>query len=100
MTEQAYFNRFPSFVPNPQATLIANFRALAKSRRWSGNRYKEERKNYMIALADTHIGSIDTGSAADKLAGLQGLCGEVGISRIPTTITKCKKVKHERSDRA
>ena len=48
----------------------------------------------MIALADTHIGSIDTGSASEKLAGLQGLCGEVGISRMPTTITKCKKVKH------
>ena len=93
MTEQAYFNRFPKFVPSPNATLIENFRALAKTRGWFGKRYKEERKNYMIALADTHIGSIDTGSAAEKLAGLQGLCAEVGISSTPTSITKCKKVK-------
>lgn len=95
MAEQAYFNRFPNFTPDPHATLIANFRELAKSKRWreGSKKYSKERKQYMIALADTHIGSIDRGTAAEKLAGLQGLCGELGISPIPSSITRCKKVR-------
>ena len=55
-------------------------------------------KRIKTDLEKYNSGSIDTGSAAEKLAGLQGLCEEVGISRIPTTITKCKKVKHECSE--
>ena len=102
MAEQAYFNRFPNFTPDPQATVIANFRALAKSKRWGekSKGYKNERKQYLTALADTHIGSIDRGSSAEKLAGLQGLCRELRISPIPTSITGCKKASHECSDRA
>lgn len=94
MAEQAYFSRFPNFTPDPHTTIIANFRALAKSQRWGvkSKGYKNERKQYLIALADTYIGSIDRGSAAEKLAGLQGLCEELRISPIPTSITQCKKV--------
>lgn len=102
MAEQAYFNQFPKFAPDPQATLIENFRALATSRRWVENskKYMKERREYMIALADTHIGSIERAGAAEKLAGLQGLCEELRVSPVPTSITQCRKVNHEFSDRA
>ena len=96
MAEQAYFNRFPTFAPNSDAGLIETFQQLAISRSWGINskKFKEERKRYMLALADTHIGSIDRGGAAEKLAGLQGLCEELGVSPVPT-ITQCKKVCYE-----
>ncbi|KAL9138775.1 MAG: hypothetical protein Q9175_000041 [Cornicularia normoerica] len=102
MAEQTYFNRFQSFVPDPEATLIENFKQLAISNGWDkqSQRFKEERRSYMIALADTHIGSIERGEAAEKLAGLQGLCEELRILPIPTTITQCKKVFHKCSGRA
>ena len=95
MAEQAYFNRFQTFVQDPQATLMDNFDRLAISNGWQQNskRYKRERKTYMIALANTHIGSIEKGGAAEKLAGLQRLCGELEVSPIPTSITQCKNVR-------
>lgn len=76
MAEQAYFNRFPDFERDPQAK-------------------KKEREEYVSALADTYIGSIERGGAVEKLAGLQGLCQDLRISPIPTSITQCKKVIHE-----
>ena len=95
MAEQAYFNRFQTFAPNPDATLIENFQQLAISRNWeeTSTKFKKERRSYMIALADTHLGSIDRGGAAEKLVALQALCVELGVSPVPTSITQCKKVR-------
>ena len=97
MAEQAYFSRFPTFASNSDATLIENFQRLAISESWGkkSKKFKEERKIYMLALADTHLGSIDTGGAAERLVALQGLCGELGVSPVPTSITQCKKVCYE-----
>lgn len=102
MAEQAYFGRFQTFAPDPQATVLENFAQLAISNGWGkkSQEYKDERKSYMIALADTHIESIERGGAAGTLAGLQGLCKELRVCPIPTSITQCKKVCHECSDRA
>ncbi|KAF6233061.1 hypothetical protein HO173_008817 [Letharia columbiana] len=93
MAEQAYFSRFQTFAPDPQATVLENFAQLAISNGWGrkSQEYKDERKSYMIALADTHIESIERGGAAEKLAGLQGLCKELRVCPIPTSITQCKK---------
>ena len=96
MAEQAYLNRFQSFSPDPDATLIETFQQLAISNSWGkkSKKFKEEKRSYMNALADTHIGSIDRGGAAEKLVGLQELCVELGVSPVPTSITQCKKVCH------
>lgn len=71
-----------------------NFDQLAVENGWARNSrtHKKERKMYMMALADAHIGSIERGGAAEKLAGLQSLCGELGLSPIPTSIKQCKNV--------
>ena len=97
MAEQAYFNRFPNFAPNSDATLIENFQQLAISRSWGkkSKKFKEERRSYMLALAHTHLGSIDRGGPAEKLVSLQGLCEELGVSPVPTSITQCKNVCYE-----
>ena len=97
MAEQAYFSRFPTFAPNSEATLIENFRQLAISKSWGkkSKKFKEERKSYMFALADSHLGSIDTGGVAETLVALQGLCEELGVSPVPTSITQCKKVYYK-----
>ena len=97
MAEQAYFNRFPTFASNSDAPLIEVFQQLAISESWGkkSKKFKEERRRYMLALADTHLGSIDRGGAAEKLVGLQGLCEELGVSPVPTSITQCKKVCYE-----
>lgn len=100
MAEQKYFDRYPTFEPDPNAGLLKNFEQLTISNGWQPNskKHKKERKAYLIAAAETHIESIDSGGAAERLAGLQGLCRELQISPIPTSITQCKKVFHERSD--
>ena len=100
MAEQTYFNRFQNFRPNSQATLNENFKQLAISKGWQQNstRYRKERKDYMNALVDDYIESIDRGGAPDKLAGLQGLCGDLNVSPIPTSNTQCKRVCHGCSD--
>ena len=97
MAEQAYFSRFQAFAPNPDATLIENFQQLAISKSWGkkSKKFKEERKSYMLALAETHLGSIDRGGTAERLVALQGLCEELGISPAPSSITQCKKVCYE-----
>lgn len=95
MAEQAYFNRFPDFERDPQAKLRDEFNQLAISEGWKkrnrSDTYKKEREEYVSALADTYIGSIERGGAVEKLAGLQGLCQDLRISPIPTSITQCKK---------
>ncbi|KAM0796633.1 hypothetical protein BDR22DRAFT_519810 [Usnea florida] len=93
MAEQAYFSRFQTFAPNPDATLIENFKQLAISKNWGkkSKKFKEERKSYMLALADTHLGSIDSGGTAERLVALQGLCEELGVKPVPSSITQCNK---------
>lgn len=95
MAEQAYFNRYPNFEPDPQATLIENFDRLTISNGWQQNskKFRKQRKSYMRALADDHIVSIERGGATEKLAGLQKLCEELRVSPIPTSITQCKNVR-------
>ena len=97
MAEQAYFSRFPTFAPNSDAALIENFQQLAISKSWGkkSRKFKEERKIYMLALADNHLGSIDRGGAAERLVALQGLCEKLGVSPVPTSITQCKKVCYQ-----
>ena len=94
MAEQAYFDGFPHFEPDPLAAALANFDRLAISQNWRQGRkkYKAEKDIYLSALATNHIASIESGGAAERLAGLQELCAEVGIERVPETITQCKKV--------
>ena len=94
MAEQAYFSRFQTFAPNPDATLIENFQRLAISKNWGkkSKKFKEERKSYMLALADTHLGSIDRGGTAERLVALQELCEELGVKPVPSSINQCKKV--------
>ena len=102
MAEEAYFNRFPRFVPDEGATLMDNFDGLSVSNGWAQNSrtHWKERKMYMIALVDAHIRSIERGGAAEKLAGLQRLCGVLEVSPIPTSISQCKKVCSEFKGRA
>ncbi len=102
MAEQAYFRKFQGFQPDPQATLIENWENLVAWRGWKqdSKKYRKAKKDYMKALAEDYIDSIEEGGAPEKLAGLQGLCGDLNVSPIPTSITQCRKVRHERSGRA
>ena len=95
MAEQAYLNRFPTFTPNPETTLLENFAQLAISKDWDkdGRVFKKEKKAYLTALADTHIEILDRAGPAEKLAGFQALCTELGVSPVPTSITQCKHVR-------
>lgn len=96
MAEQAYFAPFsPAFTPNPHSTALDNFHGLALTQNWrpGSKTYRRQRTVYMRALAENYVSSIESGGGGGALAGLQGLCGEVGIvGRVPGTVTQCKKV--------
>lgn len=84
-----YFAAYPTFTPDPHTSLLGNFKRLARAQGWDKDRRKNERQIYLTHQYDIHLGSISTG----KLQKWQGLCQELGVDPIPTSITKCKKVR-------
>lgn len=85
-----YFAAYPTFTPDPHIPILGNFKRLARAQGWDKNRCKNERQIYLIHQYDIHLGSISTG----KLQKWQGLCQELGVDPIPTSITQCKKVRY------
>jgi hypothetical protein len=86
-SEPSYFSQFPDFTPKVDANFTAQFKALAISQGWSN---KEKSKYRVEAIQEEfdHLYGTDT----SKLEKWQQLCREVGISDVPNSITKCKKV--------
>ena len=84
-----YFAAYPNFDPDPHLPLLANFNRLAKAQGWGKKRRKEERPIYLLAQYAIHLGGISAG----KLQVWQGLCRELRLDPIPTSITQCKKVR-------
>ena len=92
----SYFDLFPEFTPNPHALLEKELKRLAKQQHWrvGSKKYKKERSKCLLSEFDFHIASM---VADDRLNSWQALCAEVGISRPPISITRCKKVSHDDS---
>ena len=87
-----YFSRFDDFDHDPQASLLAEFNRLALDQDWDKRQEAQERSKCLLAQAQVHIGSIETGGSEAKLGKFQDLCEELRVSPIPTSISQCKKV--------
>ncbi|KAF1836204.1 hypothetical protein BDW02DRAFT_567253 [Decorospora gaudefroyi] len=79
---------FDGFVPSPTASFKSEFERLARHERWEGGRLK---RHHMIELLKAEI-FFHWDMRAQKLYHWQELCEELGIEKIPTTMTQCKKV--------
>lgn len=89
----AYFDRFPNFEQNLQASFISEFHRLAISQGWRKHkkRYKDERIRCVREHYDAYLGQVERGGQEEKLVKLQGLCMELLVDPAQT-ITQCKKV--------
>lgn len=85
-----YFAAYPNFIPDPHLPLLENFNRLAKAQGWRKERRRKERQIYLLGQYTIHLGEISTG----KLQKWQNLCHELRVDPIPTSITKCKKVRY------
>lgn len=86
-----YFDRFPGFEPDPHRSLNEEFQRLARFQRWNrkSDRYARERRNFLLAEFDQHLGLTER---SKKLEDWQALCKELGVKSIPNSIRQCKKV--------
>lgn len=85
-----YFAAYPNFIPDPNLPLLENFNRLANAQGWRKKRRHEEQQIYLLGQYAIHLGEISTG----KLQKWQNLCRELRVDPIPTSITKCKKVRY------
>ena len=85
-----YFDTFRStgFIPDPTASVLTEFKRLAKLRGW-----KEGSKQYRRHKSQCFAGEFEThyGNKTERLEGWQNLCYEVGIDPAPPSVTQCKK---------
>ncbi|KDQ15341.1 hypothetical protein BOTBODRAFT_31668 [Botryobasidium botryosum FD-172 SS1] len=79
----------PDFTRNSQLPFSSEFNRLATQRGWvvGSNRY---RKEWSRCCGEEFTRQY--GQDAHRLSGWQGLCADVGIKDIPSSITQCKKV--------
>ncbi|KAF1841967.1 uncharacterized protein K460DRAFT_345378 [Cucurbitaria berberidis CBS 394.84] len=81
-----FWYQFPGFVPIASANFKDEFARLAKHQSWGA---KVKRKHQIEAL--TQESAFHYGTCMEKLDRWQDLCKEVGIEKVPTSITQCKK---------
>jgi hypothetical protein len=84
-----WFMQFYGFAYEPSAGLQANFIRLASARKWG---YALKNKRWAECQATQF--SVYHGTNTTKLEIWQTLCHDVGIKKIPSSITKCKKVSN------
>ena len=82
-----FWKRFPEFTPDPAAPLQDQIDCLGRQEGW-GLRMK--RKRHIEAVIAEMVLQSDNSS---DLKQWQRLCMDVGITDIPSSITKCRKVK-------
>lgn len=85
-----FFAAYPTFNPDPNRPILKNFDILARAQGWGKKRRHEERQIYLEGQYAVQLGSISTG----KLQKWQGLCEELGVDPVPSSITQCKKVRY------
>ena len=73
-------SRFPSFEPDPTASLVQNFSRLAIEQKWSKKsaKYKEERRAYLGETVQTAFLN-QFGSTVERLEAWQSLCWTIGV---------------------
>ena len=88
-----YFDKFRSagFIPDPTASILTEFKRLAKLRGW-----KVGTKQYYHHKSQCFAGEFEThyGNKTERLEGWQSLCWEVGIEPAPGSVTQCKKASN------
>ena len=86
-SEPTYFSQFSTFTPDVDASFLTQFNALALNQGWT-KKQKTRHRAEAIQTEFDHVYGTDT----TKLETWQALCREVGVSVVPGSITKCKKV--------
>lgn len=89
MAQVSFFDQFSDFQPDNVAVFSVEFNRLANARGWhtGSNTW---RRNWARAIHSEFQRAYNTNTS--RLANWQDLCAEVGISPMPPSITKCKKV--------
>ncbi|KAF3002077.1 hypothetical protein E8E13_009464 [Curvularia kusanoi] len=88
LTSSPFWSDFPGFEPDPRAPFKHELGRLCKH---VGAKTKNEKKN-LQKLALTAEIKFHYGASMGRLDRWQELCREVGIEKIPTSITQCQKV--------
>jgi hypothetical protein len=83
-----FWYQYPNFEPNPRAPFKHEFGRLCKH---VGAQSKKEKKNLQTEALTAEI-KHHYGANLSRLDRWQELCKEVGIEKIPTSITQCQKV--------
>ncbi|KAI0751373.1 hypothetical protein C8Q80DRAFT_1097870 [Daedaleopsis nitida] len=87
-----YFARYPRFNHDPAAPFLSEFRRLARQLGWEqdSRRLADERR----ALQNAMVLQFNAmyGRSASDLGAWQSLCRAIGISPVPESITKCRKI--------
>jgi hypothetical protein len=84
----SFWYRYPGFEPDPRAPFKLELGRLCKH---VGARTKKEKKDLQTEALTAEI-KFHYGSSMSRLDRWQELCEEVGIEKIPTSITQCQKV--------
>ncbi|KAL6299686.1 hypothetical protein BKA93DRAFT_741902 [Sparassis latifolia] len=84
----SYWDSHPDFNHDPHAPIRTEFRRLAVIRHWGKRtpQYRDEWAQCCVEEFGEHYGR------SERLEGWQSLCGEVGITDVPTSIKSCKKI--------
>lgn len=83
-----FWYQYPSFEPDPRAPFKHELGRLCKH---VGAKTKKEKKNLQTRALTAEI-KYHYGAHTNRLDRWQELCEEVGIEKIPTSITQCQKV--------
>lgn len=83
-----FWYQHPGFDPNPRAPFKHELGRLCKH---IGAKTKKEKKDLQTKALTAEI-KYHYGAAMNRLDRWQELCEEVGIEKIPTSITQCQKV--------
>lgn len=83
-----FWYQYPGFEPDPRAPFKHELGRLCKH---LGTKAKKEKKNLQTEALTAEI-KFHYGAHLDRLDRWQELCEEVGIEKIPTSITQCQKV--------
>jgi hypothetical protein len=84
-----FWYQHPGFKPDPRAPFKSELGRLCKH---VGARTKHERRALQSEALKAEI-TYHYGASMSRLDRWQGLCEEVGIEKIPTSISQCQKVR-------
>jgi len=88
----SFFELFPSFEPDPKASIKKEFDRLAQQQNWP----KEVAERFRAVCYEDELADFSVAQGlTTPLKKLQMLCAELCVEDIPPSINKCKEVRFD-----